>query len=151
MGESPPPGRGFFYTGDSSLYRFTAPVLVQECGFPREPEQFLRRFSQAGFFLDDFSSTRGDKPAARPGDHAVREAVKRLAATISADGPVVVVGVLFSLRPLVREIVEASSRPHTPWECLHFPNPKSKEGQRLYQAGLRNIILEFGCDRGASP
>jgi len=67
LGDSPPPGRGFFYTGDSSLYRFTAPVLQQESEFPREPQAFRSRFAHAGFVLDDFSSRRGDKPAqARP-------------------------------------------------------------------------------------
>jgi hypothetical protein len=71
LGESPPPGRGFFYSGDSSLYRFTFPVLSEECGFPTEPTAFLSRFAEARFFLDDFSSTRGDKTAARVGDRDV--------------------------------------------------------------------------------
>jgi hypothetical protein len=151
IGESPPRGRGFFYTGDSALYRFTAPVLLEECSFPQGRERFLGRFSDAGFFLDDLSPTRGDKPAARASDPDVRAAVARLAATISADAPVVVVGVLLSLRALVREIVAASSRPHTPWECLHFPHPRNEEEQRRYKAGLRKIVREFGCDRGSGP
>ncbi len=50
IGESPPPGRGFFYTGESSLFKFTVPVLVQQCGFTAEPAGFLRRFAEAGFF-----------------------------------------------------------------------------------------------------
>src|SRR4051794_4067480 len=72
LGESPPRGRGFFYLGESSLYRFTAPVLREECGFPDGVLAFLSRFAQAGFFLDDFSPRRGDKPAARPHDRDVQ-------------------------------------------------------------------------------
>jgi hypothetical protein len=67
LGESPPPRRGFFYTRDSSLYRFTAPVLQREWNFPTEPAAFLARFAESGFFLDDFSSRRGDKACAAHG------------------------------------------------------------------------------------
>ena len=145
VGESPPPGRGFFYTGNSTLFKFTAPVLMKQCGFPAEPADFLRRFAQAGFFLDDFSSQRGDKPAARANDPDVREAVHRIADTISVDAPVVVVGVLRSLSELLAETVEKSTRPDTPWQCLPFPYPRNQSGQRSYQQGLGQIIVEFGC------
>lgn len=140
LGESPPPGRGFFYTADSSLYRFTAPVLRQECGFPREPAAFLSSFGYAGFFLDDYSSRRGDKPAQRADDPDIRDAVIRIAKSISGDAPVYVVGVLLSLEELVAEAVESSTHPETPWRCLPFPHPKNEQGQRRYQEGLREVL-----------
>lgn len=118
IGESPPRGWGFFYTANSSLSRCTVPVLVKERGFPEEPAAFLRRFAEAGFFLDDFSSKRGDKPASRAEDADVREAVARIAKAISVDGPAVIVGVLRSLERLVAEAVELSAHPGTRWECL---------------------------------
>jgi hypothetical protein len=145
LGESPPPGRGFFYAGDSSLYRFTAPVLRRICRFPLEPEAFLVRFAGSGFFLDDFSSRRGDKPAQRADDDDVREAVKRIAASITTDEPEFVVGVLLGLSSLVEEAVNASGHPDTPWRCLPFPHPKNEEGQRRYQEGLGAVLRQVGC------
>ncbi len=146
LGESPPRGRGFFYTGNSSLYQFTAPVLQRECKFPLDRAAFLERFVEAGFFLDDFSSIRGDKPANRAGDHDVREAIERIAETITSDEPTFVVGVLLGLSDLVEQAVTTSSRPDTPWQCLPFPHPKNEQGQRRYQAGLREILRRAECE-----
>jgi hypothetical protein len=56
LGESPPPIRGFFYTGDSTLFTHTSAVMVHRCSMPTAPERFLRAFQAAGFFLDDYSS-----------------------------------------------------------------------------------------------
>jgi hypothetical protein len=146
LGESPPPGRGFFYTGDSTLFRTTVPLLVDRCGFPHTPAQFLRQFADAGFFLDDFSFTRGDKPAARAGDRDVREAVSRIAAIISSDAPVVVVGVLLGLNDLVAETVGVSTHPTTPWRCIPFPHPRNLRGQERFRDELSALIGEFGCN-----
>lgn len=146
LGESPPPRRGFFYTGDSSLYRFTAPVLQEQCGFPVEPAAFLARFAESGFFLDDFSSRRGDKPAERAGDCDVRAAVKRIAESVTTDHPTIVVGVLVGLSVLVEAAVKASTRPDTRRQCVAFPHPKNDRGQRRYQEGLREILRSVGCD-----
>jgi hypothetical protein len=148
LGESPPPGRGFFYTCDSSLYRFTWPVLVEGYGFPAEPSRFLESFAAAGFFLDDFSPIRGDKPARRSRDPDVQQAIERIAATISADAPVAVVGVLQALGELVSRTVAASTRPATRWECIQFPHPRNEAGQRRYQDGLRRIVSELRSDSG---
>lgn len=145
LGESPPPGRGFFYAGDSSLYRFTAPVVRRICRFPLEPEAFLTGFAGAGFFLDDFSSRRGDKPAQRADDDDVRDAVNRIAASITTDEPEFVVGVLLGLSSLVEEAIHASAHPDTPWRCLPFPHPKNEEGQRRYQEGLAAVLRHVGC------
>lgn len=147
LGESPPPGRGFFYTADSSLYRFTSPVLQEECGFPLEPRAFLSRFAGPGFYLDDYSPRRSDKPAQRASDPDIRSAVERIASNISANAPVFVVGVLLSLEELVDETVASSNHPETPWRCLHFPHPRNEQGQRRYQSGLREVLRTVGCER----
>lgn len=51
IGESPPPGRGFFYTGDSTLFHHTAEVMAAECRFPTDRDLFLRRFAARGSSL----------------------------------------------------------------------------------------------------
>lgn len=66
LGESPPPKRGFFYSGKSTLLTHSIPVFAETLGMPRDPALFLTSFRDAGFYLDDFVGLRGAQPAARP-------------------------------------------------------------------------------------
>jgi hypothetical protein len=50
----------------------------------------------------------------------VREAVERIAASITTDEPAFVVGVLLGLSSLVEEAVKGSGHSDTPWRCLPF-------------------------------
>jgi hypothetical protein len=146
IGESPPPTRGFFYTGDSTLYRFMAPLFVAECHNPRDKALFLRTFAESGWYLEDISGIRGDKPHRRPQDADVREAISRLAALIKDKGPTAVVGVLLEIRPLIREIVERCTRPETPWRCVRFPHYKSEAAQAEFLTGMRSVVRDYGCN-----
>jgi hypothetical protein len=146
VGESPPRGRGFFYTGDSTLYRATAPVLVEECGFPRQPAAFLRSFAGSGFYLDDFSYDRGAKPAQDRRAPEVREAVQRIADLITQDSPAVVVGVLQSIDTLIDDAVLASAYPDIPCVLLRFPYHKSEAARLSFQDGLRRVVRHYGCE-----
>jgi len=148
IGESPPPGRGFFYTGDSTLFRASVPVFAERCGFPSDPEAFLRRFAGEGFYLDDLSTLRGDHPGDRPDADDVKTSLRRLAGMIDEHRPVVVVGVLDRICSLVERVVALSSEPGTPVRCLPFPYWKSESAKREYQRGLRDVLEEFGCSRG---
>jgi hypothetical protein len=142
LGSSPPPGSGFFYLGRSTIFACTRRVLVAELGLPHEASAFLEAFAQAGFYLDDFSRERGDQPAERPDDPDVRAAVKRIAALISSEQPLVVVGVLQRIERLVGDAVERSARPETPWICLPFPNWRSDGVRKAYEAGLRQVLRD---------
>jgi hypothetical protein len=144
LGSSPPPGQGFFYKARSTIFECTRRVLVEGYGFPREAEAFLEAFAAAGFFLEDFSPIRGDQPAERPLDPDVRAGVQRVAASITQAQPLVVVGVLQRIERLVAEAVERSGRPETPWICLPFPNWRSDGTRKAYEAGLREVIVDFG-------
>ncbi len=75
VGESPPPGRGFFYTGDSTLFRDTHRVFINRCSFAADEAAFLRQFAEAGFYLADLSGVRGDKPHLRPTALGVRSSL----------------------------------------------------------------------------
>lgn len=147
VGESPPPGRGFFYSGDSTLFRHTARVMATYCGFPTDPDPFLREFAAAGFFLTDLSPRRGDKPHLRPNAQDVADSVDRLAELVTDEHPQVVVGVLREIRAFVRSIVEGSGHPGTPWRCLPFPYYRSPSARDAYRRGLGQVVAEFGCDR----
>jgi hypothetical protein len=144
LGESPPPGSGFFYLARSTIFTCTRRVLVEQCGFPNDASAFLNAFAAAGFFLDDFSPQRGDQPASRPGEPDVRASVARIAATIDSERPLVVVGVLQRIERLVGEAVEQSQRPETPWICLPFPNWRSDSTRKAYEAALRRVLEDFG-------
>jgi hypothetical protein len=145
LGESPPPGKGFFYTGDSTLFRATVPVFVEECGFPSGATEFLSAFAGGGFFLEDFSSIRGAKPHLTPQHHEVAGTVRRLAKLVTEYAPVAVVGVLREIEGLVQRVVAESDRPDTPVSSLRFPYYRSPSAQRAYQHGLRRVIAEYGC------
>jgi hypothetical protein len=143
LGESPPPGNGFFYLARSTIFTCTRRVLVEQCDFPHDANSFLDAFAAAGFFLDDFSPRRGDQPASRPEDADVRESVARIAEAIGIERPCVVVGVLQRIERLVGEAVEQSQRPETPWICLPFPNWRSDSTRKAYEAALRRVIEDF--------
>jgi hypothetical protein len=145
LGESPPPIRGFFYTGDSTLFEETVTVFAEECGFPSEASDFLDRFCDAGFFVEDFSQIRGDKPANRADAPDVQAAVRRLAGLIDDQGPVAVVGLLKRIRGLVGRTVAASAHPATPWRCLTFPYWKSENKRARYRDELRQVLRDYGC------
>ncbi len=149
LGESPPPGKGFFYLARSTIFTCTRRVLVEHCGFPSEADAFLDAFAAAGFFLDDLSPRRGDQPASRPEDAEVRASVARIATTISCERPLVVVGVLQRIERLVGEAVEQSERPDTPWICLPFPNWRSDSTRKAYESSLRRVIEDFRLARQA--
>jgi hypothetical protein len=143
LGESPPPGRGFFYLARSTIFTCTRRVLVEQCGFPHESGAFLDAFAAAGCYLDDFSPVRGDQPASRPESADVRASVARIAGTIGAERPLVVVGVLQRIERLLGDAVEQSQRPATPWICLPFPNWRSDSTRKAYESALRRVIEDF--------
>lgn len=149
VGESPPRGRGFFYAADSTLFRCMVPVLVEECGFPEEPEAFLERFREGGFYIEDFSHVRGDKPAKNPDGPEARAGVERIAELIGDEEPEVVVGVLSgkAFQGLLEEAVAASSRPETSWRCLRFPYHRDPDAQDAFKYQLTRAIRDF--DLGA--
>ena len=143
IGESPPPGRGFFYCGDSTLYRATKPILCDRLGFPDDRERFLASFRKSGWYLEDFSTIRGDKPHLRPRAPKVVSAIQRLSDFVGQRRPTVVVGVLLEIAPLVSAVIERSECPQTPWRCLRFPYWRSRPAMAAYQEGLRELIGEL--------
>jgi hypothetical protein len=150
LGESPPPGRGFFYTGNSTLFRVAHPVFVRACRFPSDPDAWLTAFAETRSYLDDFSSTRGDKPHTRPNARDVRGAIQRLARLVSEGQPTVVVPVLREIAHLAEEVVAASARPETPLRVLRFPYFRSDHAKAEFANGLAAVLREFGCDSASS-
>src|SRR5690606_36617036 len=50
VGEAPPASGSFFYAGDSQVYRYLREGLQAHLG---NPGDFLRAFTDRGYFLDD--------------------------------------------------------------------------------------------------
>lgn len=144
VGESPPPGRGFFYTADSTLYHQTHRVFIEHCGASDGADKFLREFADAGFYLADLSDVRGDKPHLRPKSPDVREAVRSIAALIGQD-TVAVIGVLREIDDLVASVVAASPNRDIRVESLPFPFHRSEQLQGRFRSGLRDVLEEVGC------
>ncbi len=147
IGESPPPVRGFFYFGDSSLFRATRPVLCKKLELPHDRDAFLAGFRAAGWFLDDLSTLRGDKPHLRPESIDVLASIDRLADIVESMSPEVVVGVLREIEALVRAVVQRPDGRETPWRCLRFPYHKDPDAVATYQQELSDVISEFRLDR----
>ena len=143
LGESPPLGRGFFYSGESTLLIHSIPVFERVLGMPGEPPRFLDAFRDRGFYLEDFVSLRGAKPGAQPEALETRAGVSRVARFIGQEKPELVVGVLTRIRGLVAEAVASSGAPDTPWLCLPFPYRKSESAQLTYRDGLAAVLAEL--------
>lgn len=111
---------------------------------PDDPKGFLKRFSATGFYLDDFSSERGDHPHEKPDSPDVQAAIDRIAKLIAGHEPVAVVGVLKRVEALVQRSIELSGRRETPQRCLRFPYRDDERAQQLYVDGLRSVLAEFG-------
>jgi hypothetical protein len=146
IGESPLGNGGSFYEGNSSLYGFSVPVVTDKCAWPLERVEFLKRFSEEGFYLDDISQTAGRKVS----DLSKTEqdsGVSRVSKVISQHRPSAVIGVLKSIEGLVRRCIESSEVPDTTWRCITFPNRRFPKRQEAFQVELSHALRDFGCSR----
>ncbi len=144
VGESTPPGRGFFYTADSTLFRQSHQVFRDRCGFAADEAAFLRQFAEAGFYLADLSGTRGDKPHLRPTAPDVLSSLSDIAKLIGVQ-TVAVVGILQEIDDLVRVAVKASPKPSVRVHMVPFPFHRSEALRARYRSGLDRILQEVGC------
>jgi hypothetical protein len=144
VGESPPPGRGFFYSADSTLFRETHKVFMDRCGYSEDEVTFLRQFADGGFFLVDLSSVRGDKPHLRQSAPDVLSSLSAVATLIGVR-TIAVVGVLLDIDDLVHAAVKASPKASVRIHSLPFPFHRSEQLQARYRSGLDRILQDVGC------
>ncbi len=94
-----------------------------------DPNAWLAAFAEAGCYLDDFSSVRGDRPHTRSTARDVREAVQRLARLVSEKQPTAVVPVLREIENLARDAVAASTRSEDPSSRSALPLLQGRAGE----------------------
>jgi hypothetical protein len=117
VGESPPASGRFFYHADSGLYRAVRDTFLT--AFPRLQEtEFLDSFSSLGCYLVDLCGEPVDKMTPRDRQRTCRAGESRLARTIRALRPKVIVTIVRSISVNVRRSQEQAG-----WSGLRLDLP----------------------------
>jgi len=139
VGEAPPASGRFFYQGDSGLYRAVRDTFI--AAFPSLPQiEFLDAFRALGCYLVDLCS--------QPVDHMPRSTrtsiccagEARLARTIRALRPIVIVTLVRSIRASVKRAHSMAG-----WSGLHLelPYPGRWKHHRVeFQRQLLPVLLK---------
>lgn len=116
VGESAPAGGRFFYAANSQVHRYLGEALAPYLG----DNDFLNRFADAGFFLDDLVLTPVNHLS--PRDRAARNlaAIPSLAARLATYQPQAVVGIAKTIsEPLTQAHAQAGL--DCPLHVVAFP------------------------------
>ena len=117
VGEAPPASGRFFYQGDSGLYRAVRGTFI--AAFPSLPKMgFLDAFRAFGCYLVDLCGTPVDQLPRSTRTSICRAAEVRLARTIQALRPTVIVTLVRSIRANVNRAQTAAG-----WSGLHLELP----------------------------
>lgn len=113
VGESPPTSGRFFYQADSGLYRAVRDTFLAALPY-LEKNEFLDSFRSLGCYLVDLCGEPVDKMASHARRCARRAGEVRLARTIRALRPKIIVTVVRSIRANVKRAREQAgwSGPH---------------------------------------
>ena len=137
VGESPPASGRFFYRADSGLYRAVRETFLR--AFPTlANEEFLDSFRALGCYLVDLCSDPVDDLPRRERVRACRAGEVRLARTICALQPEVIVTIIRS----IRENVERAQN-QAGWRGFHLevPYPGRWESHRIeFQKNLVPLL-----------
>lgn len=117
VGESPPASGRFFYQADSGLYRAVRETFVAAIA-PLAETDFLDSFRSLGCYLVDLCSEPVDKMPVRDRRRAWKAGETRLARTIRALQPKIIVTVVHSIRANVRRAQQQAG-----WSGIHLELP----------------------------
>jgi hypothetical protein len=117
VGEAPPASGRFFYRGDSGLYRAVRDTFIAACPSLPKPG-FLDAFRAFGCYLVDLCGTPVDQLPRSTRTNICRESEVRLARTIQALRPIVIVTLVRSIRVNVNRAQTAAG-----WSGLHLELP----------------------------
>jgi hypothetical protein len=141
IGESPPSGGTFFYSGDSGLLRYTRKAfssVYPRC--PDSPSDFLAFFQQQGCFLDDLCHYPIDHLENRARRAAHHREVTGLAERISAFRPRSIACFVKGIEPAVHMAMVSAGCAHVPFVGLPFAGMGH---QRNYVSGLVSFINQL--------
>ena len=134
VGESPPASGKFFYNGNSQLARNMGRILGRL--LLDDPKDFLARFKASGCYLDNLVLIPVNKSSKSLRRQARRNAIPDLAKRIEKYQPVVVVALLKSIEPDVREAV-AESGMGVRFHATHFPG-NGQQGN--FEMDIRRLL-----------
>jgi hypothetical protein len=117
VGESAPINGTFFYDGKNPMLTFMRQAV--ESALPGEGD-FLNRFRESGWYLDDLVLTPVNHLKPAPRRAAWREARDGLASRIAEYKPLVIVVLLKGIEPIVREAAVAAGSTATIYK-VPFP------------------------------
>lgn len=119
VGESPPASGRFFYQADSGLYLAVRDTFLSALPSLQKSE-FLDSFRSLGCYLVDLCGEPVDKMRPRDRRRTCRAGESRLARTIRAFRPKIIVTIVRSIRANVRRAQEQAD-----WSglCLDLPYP----------------------------
>lgn len=141
VGESPPANATFFYFGDSNLARSTREAFDQVYDQTTDPQQFLKAFSERGFYLVDLCQTPVDRLSKRARRAEHRAGVEELAAMLRELRPDRIVVVMKAIEPAVMQAVESAGLLGIPVDILPFP---AQGHQHEYVARLVALLKRIG-------
>ena len=141
MGESPPASGRFFYRADSGLYRAVKETFLAAFP-PLQQTEFLDSFRSMGCYLVDLSGEPVDKMTRHARRCACSTGEVRLARTIRALRPKIIITIVRSIRANVRRAQERAA-----WSGLHLelPYPGRWYRHRMeFRAQLVPMLRETG-------
>jgi hypothetical protein len=137
VGESPPASGRFFYQADSGLYRALRNTFL--AAFPALPEDgFLHSFQKLGCYLVDLCGKPVDRLNSKKRKQACRDGEARLARTLKALQPKIIITVVRSISANVRR-AQASAN----WKGLHVELPypgRWKEHRIAFDDELKPVL-----------
>jgi hypothetical protein len=134
VGESPPASGRFFYQADSGLYRAVRKTFLIAFPSLREGE-FLDSFRALGCYLVDLCGEPVDKMTSDARRCARRFGEFRLARTIQALRPEIIITILLSIGENVRR-----AREHAAWSGPHLELPYPGRWHRARLQFSRKLV-----------
>jgi hypothetical protein len=114
VGESVPDGGTFFYQRNSQLYKYMKEAF--DGG-----NDFLERFKANGYFLDDLIPVPVNNRTREERQRLGWESVPSLAERLCIYQPAMVVALMISIRPMVRDAMAKAGMSDRPFDATPFP------------------------------
>jgi hypothetical protein len=134
VGESPPQGGTFFYKGDSLLYR---QMKGSRKEFWVDGTDFLQKFKDMGFFLDDLVLFPINKKEEKERERLRWEGVESLAQRMDQSQPRAIMVVMCASEPMVRR---AANRAELDIPIYVTAFPSRPEHQHRFRKDMREFI-----------
>jgi len=142
VGESPPANGTFFYKCDSKLYKHTKKVF-QEFWIFKSDKEFLERFKNEGFYLEDLCDEPINHLPKRERKAKRNENIETLAKKLKQLNPEVIIVVMKSIQRQVKGAIKIAGL-NPKYYAIPFP---SRGWQKEFEKQLKGILTEIGIKK----